>query len=177
MKKLIGFLAIFVAQGALAGTCLIKTTETYIYTGERVLFSQISVPSLGVQDCARKGQETANFVFSSNIQNSVEVLTTAQFLYNNGGASQRMQFVGQYFQLTPQWEVMYPHLLLGPAYLGLYASYHYRYYGHYPVGPRYNHPEVRIHFQTRQTREVRIVEHRTVYERSRGRGNGHGPRR
>ncbi len=167
MKHLLALLTIFVAQSALAGTCLINTTETYIYTGGVIPFAQVVTPAFGPADCLQKGQNTANFVYSANIQSSVQVTTTTQFIDNYGRYFPRMVSYGQYIVLTPQFETMYPYLLVGDAYLGLWGAYHYRTYNRYPVGVYYNRPEVRVHYQTRTVRETRIVEHRTTYERNR----------
>ena len=166
MKKIFALVTLFVGHSALAGVCYLNTTETYIYDGSRTPLSQVEVYSQSLGDCYQKAQSTANFVYSTNIQNSVTVRTTAVFQEGNyvfpGSA-----FYGQYIPVGPFWEQNYPYLLRYDGYVGLYSTYHYRRYNVYPVGIYYQRPGVRRFYETRTYRESRIVEHRTTYERSR----------
>ncbi len=166
MNKLIALLTIFVAQGALAGICQINTVETYIYTGEVTRFPVLNEESnQGVADCYRKGQQTADFVKSSNYSGSVEVVTTAQYIYDyNRGVSPMEEFFGREVMIPQQWETMYPFLVVGDAYLGLYSAYHYHNYGYYPVGVHYTRPGVIQYREVRRERISQVEVHRTTYE-------------
>ena len=158
MNKFLAILTIFVAQGALAGTCVINTTEGFFYEAP-VRLEPVSTFSVGVQDCQRKGQQTANFVAATNAQGALEVSSTATFFYENGAVSPTFTFVGNYFSYDRAMESEYAFLLGSIAYAGLYGGYYYHTYGGYPVGEIYRRPEVVVRISEHNTR---IVNHTTI---------------